>query len=369
MSGPLPGYLAPLAAPAAWMYERIVEMRNRRCDQGTGVKRLNVPVLSVGNITTGGTGKTPMVMWIANVLRENDVHPAIAMRGYGATGEHPSDEAIEYAERLPDVPLIVNPDRVSACRAHLAEHPETDCIILDDGFQHRRLFRDLDLVLIDATRDLARERMIPAGHLREPLRNLARADAVVITRANLAEESHVASLNSQIETHHGKPPLAISSHTWSSLHIFTHTADSRVAAARGSDQPAQPDHQSPQYRKTDLSWLQGKRIVTLLGVGNPRSIIAQLEQAGATVAADVPAGDHERFTPAKLAVTKGLCDGLTYDTGGLVMTAKDWARSRDLIDLQHWPCPIIVPELEIEIAEGRAALEGMILNVMKEHLR
>lgn len=336
MSGPLHDALAPLTIPVSWVYREAVRWRNRRFDAGRGVERLPVPVISIGNITTGGTGKTPLTAWFAELLLSQGHRPAIAMRGYGARPGLPSDEAMEYAERLRDVPLIVNPDRAGACRAHCAAHPQTDCILLDDGFQHRRIKRDLDLVLIDATANTFRQRLLPAGHLREPLENLSRADAVIVTRAGNAPDANLAAL---IKQYHGKAPIAWTLHAWAHLRRMDSSGESTLP----------------------LAWMNGKQLVTLLGVGNPTAVLRDVEAAGATVAANIPAGDHERFSAAKLRVAQGLCDGLD----GLFMTAKDWARSRSVIELPSWRTPIIVPQLNIEFIAGRDAVESLLLRALQ----
>ena len=178
MPPPLPRVCLPLTIPASWVYRSAIALRNRRYDRN-GVERISVPVISVGNITTGGVGKTPMVAWLARQLLEAGHRPAICMRGYGSSRTQRSDEEMEYEAILPEVAVVADPNRAAAARRHLSRHPETDCLLLDDGFQHRQLHRDLDLVLLDATVHLPAERMLPAGHLREPVGNLQRADAVI----------------------------------------------------------------------------------------------------------------------------------------------------------------------------------------------
>ena len=339
MSGPLPEYLAPLTAPAAWMYQRIINARNARFDRGVGVHRIDRPVISVGNITTGGTGKTPMVMWIAQQLIDAGHKPAIAMRGYKSVNGK-SDEQMEYADRLPGVPVIAHPNRVAALREFLPSHPEIDCVILDDGFQHRQLHRDLDLVLIDATAGTFNDPMLPSGHLREPLENLRRADAVIVTHADALDESETANLRSHISNYHHRPPLAVSRHAWS-----------RVDEYLGRDKS----------NGRDIHWVRGKRVLTLLGVGAPAAIIKQLQDAGARVAGDIPASDHERYDRAKVAVASGLCGGCD----ALIVTHKDWVKLRDLIDWSAWPVPIVVPRLELEVFDGADRLRELILSKVR----
>ncbi len=328
--------MAPLTVPASWLYGLVVARRNRRFDRGRSVESVGVPVISVGNITAGGAGKSPMVGWIAAWLLAEGRVPVVALRGYGSRPGEASDEQKEHRERRPEVEVVADPDRVEALRAFLPLHPDVDCVILDDGFQHRRLHRDLDLVLVDATRDTLDDRLLPRGYLREPLAGLARADAVVVTRAR-AVDDHLAR---RIERYHGRPPIAWSRHAWT-----------RLAFHEGDAGPG----------FVDVDWLRGKRLLTLLGVGHPQSIIDQLEQAGATVAANLPARDHQRYDPAFMTVARSLCDGVD----ALVMTAKDWVKARRLIDPASWPVPIVVPWLEIDVFEGGDALKDLMKGAVR----
>jgi tetraacyldisaccharide 4'-kinase len=296
-----------------------------------GTLQVPVPVISVGNITTGGTGKTPVVAWIAELLLAAGHRPAIAMRGYGATAGRPADEQAEHESRQPEVPVVAHPDRHAALSAFLPDHPEIDCVVLDDGFQHRRLRRDLDLVLVDATAGTMRDRLLPRGNLREPTASLRRADAVIITHAGSVDPALAAA----VAALHGREPLAWCRPEWTALRVMDEEGE----------------------RACDPDWLSGRRVLTLLGVARPDRVRRQLVAAGAAIAADVPARDHERFDVAKLTVARGLCDGVD----AMVMTGKDWVRARDLIDLSRWPAPIVVPELRVEFLAGAGALRERIL--------
>lgn len=190
--GPFPAIARFGLSLAELPYRFVVTQRNRRYDEGRcEIQRVPVPVVSVGNLTLGGTGKTPMVAWLASWFREDHVRVAIVSRGYGAGHEATNDEARELESRLPDVPHIQHPDRVKAARIAI-EELGSQLILLDDGFQHRRLARDLDLVLIDATEPFGGGRVFPRGLLREPLDGLRRANAVVLTRSHLVSEDRRA---------------------------------------------------------------------------------------------------------------------------------------------------------------------------------
>ena len=331
MSGPLPGAFAPLTVPASWLYRFAIGVRNARFDRGVGVVRLDRPVISVGNLTTGGVGKTPLVIWIAELLRRHDYRPVIGMRGYGARRGDRCDEEAEYLDRLDDIAVVAEPDRAAALSTFLADHREVDCVVLDDGFQHRRIARQLDLVLIDASRRTLTGRLLPAGHLREPRANLQRADAVVVTRAESVDES----LSVQIVQNLGNPPVAWSRHMWSHLDLWTAGGCTSV----------------------ETGWLAGKRVLTMLGVGHPGSIVRQIQAAGAEVEVDVPASDHHHYDSAQLLTVRTRCDGLD----AMVTTAKDWVKIRRLIDLETWPVPMVVPRLSIEVFSGSRELEGLVL--------
>lgn len=333
MTGPLPGYLAPVTLPASFVYGRVVAARNRRFDRGRGVGSVGLPVISVGNLTLGGTGKTPMVIWLAERLAAAGRRPVIAMRGYGAPRglAGSSDEAAVYAQRLPDVPVLADPDRLGALRDFLKRAKEIDCVLLDDGFQHRRVRRELDLVLIDASRGTLRDRLFPAGFLREPPASLRRADAVIVTHAQAVDDS----MAGEIAGHHTRPPIAWSRHVWSAVVVYA-----------GGGPPA----------REEVGWLRGKRVLTLLGLGNPGPVFKQLEAVGAVVTANIPARDHEPYDRARMALVRTLSEGVD----ALVMTAKDWVKARHLIDLPTWPVPIVVPRLEIEVFCGAEELEHLL---------
>jgi len=188
MAGPERGAVpGPIGAALARVYGIVIARINRRFDSGRGVVRFDRPVISVGNLSVGGTGKTPMVRRLIAILLEMERRPCIAMRGYRkGTGE--SDEAAAYQREFPDVPVIAQANRTDGLIAlfgdeHEGEGPHRDCIVLDDGFQHRQIGRELDIVLVDASRSPFRDRLLPQGWLREPAESLTRAGLVVVTHA------------------------------------------------------------------------------------------------------------------------------------------------------------------------------------------
>lgn len=185
--------------PLAWLYGAAVSYRNRRYDRDPSrARRLPVPVLSVGNLTSGGSGKTPLVAALARELLARGLPVAALSRGYGrrsrssyvlvsdgkrisAAPEQAGDEPYELASSVPGLAVAVGADRLEVGR-RLLEALGPHVMLLDDGFQHRRLHRDLDLVCLDAGEPASSLSLLPAGRLREPLASLARADALVWTR-------------------------------------------------------------------------------------------------------------------------------------------------------------------------------------------
>ncbi|MFM7073908.1 MAG: tetraacyldisaccharide 4'-kinase, partial [Planctomycetota bacterium] len=154
--------------PYAWA----VAARNRSYDSGRSpINRVDVPVVSVGNLSVGGTGKTPLVAWLAQWFLERGVRVVLVSRGYGAAAGETNDEARELAIRLPNVPHLQNRYRHAAAQRAIEQH-DAQLILLDDAFQHRRLHRDLDIVLLDGLDPFGGERLLPRGLLREPLENL-----------------------------------------------------------------------------------------------------------------------------------------------------------------------------------------------------
>ena len=217
ISGRRRGIFAASMRAAMWtltpVYRLAVGRRNKRFENDPdAITRVDVPVISIGNLTTGGTGKTPLVIWLCRQIRKRDRRVAIISRGYGAEASagqatKPNDEAMELGQRLPDVPHLQSPDRVASANIAIDEL-ETQCIVMDDGFQHRRLHRDLDIVVIDATQPFGYGYLLPRGLLREPIKNISRADFVVISRCDQVSQDDLSHIESAIRTHGAQLPIA-----------------------------------------------------------------------------------------------------------------------------------------------------------------
>ncbi len=270
-------------------YTCAVRWRNRRYDSGATVThRVEVPVVSVGNLTLGGTGKTPMVEWIARWFRRRDVRVTVISRGYGAQRGSQNDEALELEQKLPDVPHLQNPDRVAAARVAI---DELDCqlILLDDGFQHRRLGRDLDIVLVDATEPFGFGHVFPRGMLREPIDGLRRADVVVLSRADSVTEQRKEQIAREIRRHAPEAVYAEGVHAPRGLIAFD-----------GREEP--------------LDSLRDQPVAAFCGIGNPGGFRHTLETCGCRVIAFREFPDHHAYDRADV-------EALTEWTESLQVTA------------------------------------------------
>ncbi|MCX5655460.1 MAG: tetraacyldisaccharide 4'-kinase [Planctomycetota bacterium] len=238
VSGERRGPAAALArgglALLAGLYRAALALRDIWFRLPGAARRASRPVVSVGNLTVGGTGKTPMVAYLARLVGEMGGRPVILSRGYGAASGGPNEEAIELARLCPGVPHLQNPDRLAALEGWIAGNP-CDVAILDDGFQHRRLARNLDIVLVDALRPFGFGHLLPRGLLREPLSALRRADMIVITRAELVTPEGVKLLKQTIAAHvRPGTPLLLARHAPAGL-LMADGSRRDAASLKGQD--------------------------------------------------------------------------------------------------------------------------------------
>jgi tetraacyldisaccharide 4'-kinase len=279
----------PLLAPLSWAYGRLVEARRHAFASGMRrATRLSRPVVVVGNLTVGGTGKTPMAAWLAWQLGALGNKVGIASRGYGSTGPRAQqvvagdwrrfgDEPV-LLQRRTGVPVVVDPDRVAAARRLI--ELGADVILCDDGLQHLRLARDFELVVIDGVRGLGNGRLLPAGPLRERAARLAAVDAIVINgepKPGLLEE--LARL--------GAPAPR-----------FMRMVPSALEPVQG------PEGQSPLGAALwgqRLEDLRGVRVHAVAGIGNPERFFDLLRSFGLELMPHVFA-DHHAFTARDLAL-------------------------------------------------------------------
>ncbi len=228
-----------------------------------------VPVVAIGNLTLGGTGKTPMVEWVARWYRSRNLRVAILSRGYGGS-EGLNDEGRVLEENLPNVPHLQNADRVGLARIAV-EELDSQVLVLDDGFQHRRLARDLDIVLVDALEPFGAGHLLPRGLLREPIRSLRRAGVVVLSRADLVDGTRRAAIRDEARRRAG--PL---------LWVEARHAP-RDLMREGA--PAEP-----------LERLAGTRVAAFCGIGNPEGFRRTLASLGVSPLAFRAFPDHHAYS-------------------------------------------------------------------------
>jgi tetraacyldisaccharide 4'-kinase len=335
VDGPgLPGVPGPMARLGERVYLRELARRNRRFDAGRGVVTIDRPVISVGNLSMGGTGKTPMVRLIVSWLLEGGHRPAIAMRGYKARGGI-SDEAEDHRGVFGGaVPVVAQPDRLNGLLRLFAEAEgrRVDVVVLDDGFQHRRIARQLDLVLIDGTRDPFLDRCLPAGRLREPTEALARASAVVITHAELLGPGDLGVLRGAIRGVFDGV-IVETEHAWEGLRVI-----------EGGEERAEA-----------VSWLHGRSVAAACAIGHPGAFLEGVRRAtGRGVERAEVFSDHH---PLNRRAARRIAQAAA-GVQAVVVTEKDWVKLRGY---REWSCPVVVPRLAIRAADGGEGLRAMVL--------
>ena len=253
-------------------YGIVVAARNRKYDSGsTQIHECGVPVISVGNLTTGGTGKSPIVCFLAKWFRQRNIRVAIVSRGYGRGDADANDEALELHARLPDVPHVQDADRVEAARIAV-EELEAEVILMDDGFQHRRLHRDLNIVVIDATCPFGFGYLLPRGLLREPVKNLSRADLVIITRCDAIEEPAIKDIERTVQAANQGIPILRSRHAPTNL----------------------LEHPNSLVPLADIS---GRNVAVVSAIGNPAAFEETVRACGAIIVDSRRLPDHNAYSP------------------------------------------------------------------------
>mgnify|MGYP001157805130 CR=1 FL=1 len=314
-------------------------MKARRALYGRGLFRVHkagAPVISVGNITTGGTGKTPLVEWIARALARRQARVCILTRGYGR--RHPrsrvivsngseifsdareaGDEPLLLAERLKgEAAVICDADRVAAAR-WATENLGTNLFILDAGFQHLRLARDYNIIAVDATNPWGNRRLLPAGHLRESGDQLVRADCIVITRAD--DVAQTEKLRSEIDRLSKGRPVFLSRMRMDGSRPISNLK----AGAAGENLKSVP-------------------VAAFCGVGNPESFFAQIRCDDYKLCHTQVFPDHHYFTQEELNAL--ISQSSERGAAALLTTAKDEVKLRSL--KFEMPCYVVDVALEIE---------------------
>ena len=350
--GAAPALLRAALRVASWAYGTAVAARTAAYRARLLTRtRLPCPVVSVGNLTAGGTGKTPCVIFLARSLRDRGCKPAVLMRGYARTGgtgllvvsagqgllvppPEAGDEASLLAQALPGVPIILGADRVRAATLALSNHG-ADLCILDDGYQHLRLHRDLDILLLDARFPFGSGALLPRGLLRERPEAAGRANLVILTRVDQARD--LDRVEEGIRRPNRRAPILRAVHRPVSL---LRLADGAVL---------------------EPSALAGQAVAALSAIGSPEAFEATLRSLGASVAAAFRFPDHHRFREEDLerAGRQGRGAGAAL----LVTTGKD--RARGGLPMQAGGLPLAVLEVEFTVTHGAEALEAALTGLRR----
>jgi tetraacyldisaccharide 4'-kinase len=319
---------------AEFFYTAAVGWRNGRYDRGAAAAhRVGVPVVSVGNLTLGGTGKTPLVEWLGEWFHTRGVRVAVVSRGYGAAAGQENDEARELRRLLPDVPHVQNADRVAAAQEAIRAFA-AQLIVLDDAFQHRRIARDLDIVLLDALEPFGFDHVFPRGTLREPVEGLRRADAVILSRADMLDADQRADVWRTVRRH---APTAICAEA---IH-----APRMLISADG--------------KQTPIETIRDQPVAAFCGIGNPAGFRHTLETCGCRVAGFREFPDHHRFTPKDVDLLAEWSHGL--GVSAILCTCKDLVKLRTerLAGQPLWGVRI-----EMEFQTGQELLEARLKSML-----
>lgn len=313
------------------LYGLGMSARNRFFDLGwRTVHRADVPVLSIGNLTTGGTGKTPFAAFLADRFAEYGARVCFISRGYQASSDGLNDEALVLKQLCPQVPHLQDPDRVASARQAVDEFG-AELLLLDDGFQHRRLHRDLNIVLIDALNPWGYGHLLPRGLLREPLSSLSRADVIVITRVNQISAEKLTEIRQRISQHAAITPVELSFPPTGLINASSETAP--------------------------LDSLSGKRLALFCGIGNPSAFRASVDELGFTVEAFREFPDHYRYTTRDIDDLEEWLKNTNVDA--VLVTQKDLVKldQGSLANVPLWAvkigCKITAGETELHTALKR----------------
>lgn len=313
-------------------YRTTVFVRNFAYDKGISTShQVEVPVISIGNITTGGTGKTPLVIWICNMLKRKSIPCAVLTRGYKAQDAEIIDEPAILARSCPEARVIVNPDRINGAAKAIIEYG-AKALVMDDGFQHRRLYRDLDIIAIDATCPFGYDRMLPAGFLREPKKAIKRAQAVVITRYDQSSTEKTDALVSEIKKIAPNITIAKATHK--------HTCAKMMKG-----------------RQISLEELKELDIYAFCGVGNPDAFLGNLKNCGFNIKGSKVYNDHHDFTDDDIAI---IYDEAKKVQANLILsTEKDWVKTALLVK-DRFDIDFAFLTLELDFIEGADKIEALV---------
>ena len=326
----------------SWPYWLASQAKNWTYDLGwKSSYRSALPTISVGNLSVGGTGKSPVVAWLAKRLREDGLRVAILSRGYRQLGDGRNDEALELELMLPDVPHLQHWDRTHSAKV-AEEELEMQCLLLDDAFQHRRMARDLDIVLLDATDAVSAQRVLPAGLYREPFRNLRRAHVVMLTRADQIPANQAQRLRDRVRRFNPDCLLIEATHAAKDLLVY------------------------PQ-RLESLQTLQGAPILAFCAIGNSQAFFRSLEKLGAQILDRKTWPDHHHFDQSDIQQLQQWPNQFP-SARWAICTMKDSVKIQTA-SLSGIPLGALRIELGLESSAEKKLLEAIRETVNKQQLQ
>lgn len=309
-------------APAEWAYRTATAMRNRGYDSGWfAAVQAEIPVISVGNLAVGGSGKTPFTAWLADRISRWGREPAVVLRGYG------TDEILLHREMNPTVPVFTGSRRVLAVRAAAAAG--CNVAILDDAFQHRALRRDLNIVLVGADGWTRRRRLLPRGPWRESTRALTRADVVVVVRKTIQEADELSA-----ELHRASP---------SAMLVECEIRPGSVVPLLGG-------------KELPATGLARRSVLGIASLADPGPFEAHLRQLAASVEL-LAFPDHFPFTPTDAEQIVACAAGRP-----IVMTGKDAVKLRSLLPSSS---PAYVLCQHVTLTSGAEQLDAAVWRVLE----
>jgi tetraacyldisaccharide 4'-kinase len=343
--------LRAIATLAAWLYDKVVTLRNLLFDRGVlRIHRMNCPVISVGNLTMGGTGKTPMVVWLASLFSKEGYRVGIVSRGYGGvesgrilvvSDSHnilveqaiSGDEPLMLARRLPGIPVLCSTKRVEAAKAAIDKF-NCNAVILDDGFQHRYLARDLDIVMLDSSNPFGSGWVFPRGTMREKAAALERAQVLVLSRFDGSKNAEKTYHDLQRQW----PDKTIVTATHRPIRIFS-------AADHG---------------ERSLSSLTELRLAAFAGIARPNDFFQSVGSLGARLVYTAAFPDHYPLTSELLASL--VREASDFKPELWLTTEKDWVRLPQMLPqgMELW-----VMAMEIDLDRDSSQLIRAVLRALR----
>ncbi|MDP8298643.1 MAG: tetraacyldisaccharide 4'-kinase [Candidatus Tantalella remota] len=323
--------VAGILRVVSWIYGlavRVVDWSYR-----SGIRKVchvSVPVISIGNITLGGTGKTPFAILVSEYLLRRSMRPAVLIRGYG------NDENRMLKDESPDIPVLSGQSRVAS--AELAIEKGCDVLVLDDGFQHRKIKRDLNIVMVDSVFGFGNEAIFPRGLLREDISSLLRADTFVLTKTDMAGEEKVNEISGMIKKIAPGKPVVLARHKAVSLSDVTNAAYSTAS-------------------------MRDKRVCLLSGIGDPSYFEFLVKKEGAVVVGRIDNEDHHHYNRLDIRKTYKMCVDERAEM--VIVTRKDHVKLREL-DISEIEDKLFVLNIETDIVKGKEDLIAGLNSVISD---